>query len=71
MRLSKTAFSLAAMGAGWLFARAMASRRRDRNVSRSATPEPPSPNQLIGTPQSHLSASEAAEAFRASRDRPV
>lgn len=70
MRLARTALSLAAMGAGLLVARAMSNRRGTRWQG-SATPEPPSPDQLIGNTEAHLSASEAAEAFRASRDRPV
>ena len=72
MRLTRTAIGLAAMGAGLLVARAMSSRRTEGFSTRTvASPEPPSPNQLIGTPESHLSAVEASEAFRASRDRPI
>jgi len=68
MRLTRAAIGLAAMGAGLLVARAMSSRRAG---SLAPAPEPPSPNQLIGTPQTHLSAAEAAEAFKTSRDRPI
>ncbi|MBC7906470.1 MAG: hypothetical protein H7Y60_06955 [Rhodospirillaceae bacterium] len=71
MRLSRTALGLAAMGAGLLVARAMSSRRGGKQWQSSTPPEPPSPTQLIGSKESHLSASDAAEAFRASRDRPV
>ncbi|MBC7951335.1 MAG: hypothetical protein H7Z12_05860 [Rhodospirillaceae bacterium] len=71
MRLSNAAIGLAAMGAGLLVARAMAGRFGGRIRQSSPVPEPPSPNQLIGAQESHLSATEAAEAFRTSRDRPV
>lgn len=71
MKLSKAAIGLAAMGAGWLVARAVINRRGGEFRSGRPAPEPPSPNQLIGTPESHLSAAEAAETFRTSQDRPV
>lgn len=68
MKLSNAAIGLAAMGAGLLVVRAVIGRR---GSGVHPVPEPPSPNQLIGTPESHLSAAEAAEAFRTSRDHPV
>lgn len=68
MRMSNAALGLAAMGAGWLVVRALLGQRPDN--ARPAT-EPPSPNQLIGTNQSHLSAAEAADVFRLGRERPV
>lgn len=69
MRLTRAAIGLAAMGAGLLVARAIGNRRGAGIAA--ANPEPPSPGQLIGTPESHLSAAEAAEAFQTSRDRPI
>lgn len=71
MRLTRAAIGLAAMGAGLLVARAMSSRRGSPSAMPGPAVEPPSPDQLIGTSESHISAAEAAEAFRTSRDRPV
>jgi hypothetical protein len=71
MRLSNAAIGLAAVGAGLLVARVMSGRRRAGKWQEDTSPEPPSPDQLIGVKESYLSASEAAETFRTGRDRPV
>ncbi|MCR6630849.1 MAG: hypothetical protein NVV74_12820 [Magnetospirillum sp.] len=65
MKLSSAAIGLAAVGAGLVVARLL-SRSRDQE----SAPVPPSPEQLIGEPQAHLSAVEAAEAFRSQSGRP-
>lgn len=71
MKISNAAVRLAmgglAMGAGLVVARLLA---RGRGEGLSASAEPPAPEQLIGAPQSHLSAIEAAEAFRAPTAKP-
>lgn len=67
MKLSSAAIGLAAvgglaaMGAGLVVVRALA---RARGTA-PASAEPPAPEQLIGAPQAHLSATEAAGAFQA------
>lgn len=71
MKLSNAAIGLAAIGAGLLVARAMTNRRGFRAWQSSTAPEPPSPEQLIGAQESHLSASDAADTFRTSQDRPI
>lgn len=62
MKLSSAAMGLAAVGAGWLVARMVMQRRG--GAGWAATPEPPSPEQLIGRPQARLSAMEVAETLR-------
>lgn len=69
MRLSSAAIGLAAVGAGLLVTRMVRNRRG--GLASVASPEPPSPDQLIGISESHLSAEQAAETFRESRSRPV
>lgn len=70
MKISNAAVRLAvgglAMGAGLVVARLLA--RRGEGLVQPA--EPPAPEQLIGAPQSHLSAIDAAEAFRSPPDQP-
>lgn len=69
MKISHTAVRLAmgglAMGAGLVVARLLARVRGEGPAA-----EPPAPDQLIGAPQAHLSAIEAAEAFRGNPDQP-
>lgn len=66
MKLSSAAIGLAtvgglaAVGAGLVVMRLLA---RTRVAASPAAPEPPSPEQLIGASQSHLSAAEAAASF--------
>ncbi len=66
MKLSRAAIGLAtvgglaAVGAGMVVMRLLA---RGRAGAPEGAPEPPSPEQLIGIPQSHLSAAEAATTF--------
>lgn len=71
MKISNAAVRLAmgglAMGAGLVVARLLA---RGRGEGLSAPSEPPAPEQLIGAPQSHLSAIDAAEAFRSQGGTP-
>jgi hypothetical protein len=64
MKLTNAAIGLAAVGAGLVVAR-MLTRHRDLEAAQ----EPPSPEQLIGEPQSHLSAIDAAQAFRSGQER--
>lgn len=71
MKLSSAAIGLAAVGAGLVVARMMARRGElFAGPSSFAAPEPPSPEQLIGEPQSHLSAADAAQAFRNPPEKP-
>lgn len=64
MKITNAAMGLAvgglAVGAGLVVVRMLARGRGDLGAT---TPEPPSPEQLIGAPQARLSASEAAETF--------
>lgn len=71
MKLTNAAVRLAmgglAMGAGLVVARMLA---RGRGDTVRAAAEPPSPEQLIGTPRSRLSAADEAETFVSDPDRP-
>lgn len=71
MKITNAAMRLAmgglAMGAGLVVARLLA---RGRGGGASPAAEPPAPEQLIGAPQAHLSAIEAAEPFRETPDKP-
>lgn len=68
MKIRNAAVRLAmgglAMGAGLVVARLLARGR----VESPPAAEPPAPEQLIGAPKAHLSAIDAAEAFRGSSD---
>lgn len=68
MRLANAAIGLAAVGAGFLVARALKARRAGYTEYVGAryggkAAEPPDPSQLIGHPLANVSAREAAEIF--------
>jgi hypothetical protein len=65
MKLSNAALGLAAVGAGLVVARMLSRTRGDL----APAAEPPPPDQLIGAPRAHLSATEAAQVFQADPDR--
>lgn len=67
MKFSNAAIGLAAVGAGFLVARALKARRAGDTAyvggHSGGAPEPPEPSRLIGQPLSNRSARKAAEAF--------
>lgn len=63
MKLANAAIGLAAVGAGFLVARALKARWAGGTEYVEAREEPPDPSRLIGHPLAHRSAREAAETF--------
>lgn len=66
MRLANAAISLAAVGAGFLVARALKARRAGGTAYVGAEyggQAPPEPSRLIGHPLANIPAREASEAF--------
>lgn len=72
MKLSNAAIGLAVGGlaVGGLAAAGLLVARRVTRARGETAQEPPSPDRLIGTPQSRLSAMEAADTLRGADDRP-
>ncbi|WP_173979061.1 hypothetical protein [Magnetospirillum sp. UT-4] len=68
MRVADAAIGLAAVGAGWLVARALL-RRRSATGYVGGNPEhrPPSPERLIGLPPGHRRAGDSAEVLAGTR----